>query len=65
MLLLPVVHFRSPQINLQSYVDSASSQVLNADPKTYLRSVLDVQPGILRTDPDVDHELLIVVNFRE
>lgn len=39
--------------------------MLNADPKTSLKSILGVSPGILRSDVDVDPELIIVINFRE
>src|SRR5687768_11988470 len=52
-------------VDLSSIVDEGASQVLNADPKTYLRSILGLGPGILRSDPSVDAELLLVVHFRE
>jgi hypothetical protein len=52
-------------IDLSSFVDESSSQVLNADAATNLRSVLGASPGVLRSDADIDPELLIVVNFRE
>lgn len=46
-------------------VNVASSQVLNADVKTPLSSVLGVTPGLLRSDEDTDPELVVVVNFSE
>lgn len=52
-------------INLLPYIDVARSQVLNADPKTQLRSVLSLTAGVLRSDEDVDQELLLVVQFNE
>ena len=47
------------QISLQSFVDDSSSQVLNADASTNLKSVLGVGAGILRSDASVDHELIM------
>lgn len=52
-------------INLQSYIDIDRSQVLNVDASTTLKSILGVTPGILRSDSDVDSELILVINFRE
>jgi len=52
-------------IELSTYVDESSSQVLNADASTNLKSILGLQPGILRSDSDVDSELLLAINFRE
>lgn len=52
-------------INLQPFVDVRNSQVLNADPKTNLASVLSVTEGVLRSDADIDPELILVVNFTE
>jgi hypothetical protein len=62
---LSVLWWIRTQINLQSYLDVRSSQVLNADAKTNLASVLSVTEGVLRSDVDIDHELIIVVSFTE
>ena len=38
---------------------------MNADSQTNLRSVIGLTPGILRSDADIDHELIIVVQFNQ
>jgi len=52
--------------SLSSHVDAASAMVLNADNKSSLSTVLSGGGGgVLRSDESCDHQLLIMVPFKE
>jgi len=61
----PVPGSRDSFVNLHPYIDVDRSAVLNADSSTTLKSILGVNPGILRSDSDTDPEMILVVQFRE
>src|SRR5438045_1254561 len=50
--------------SLVELVDITKVSVLNADSKTVVASIFGTTPGQLRSDPDVDHQLILVVPFR-
>ncbi len=54
------------QVNLSGVVDASKASVLNADGKSNLTGVLKGETGAaLRSDADVDHQLLLFITFRE
>jgi len=55
---------KEPMVNLHDYIDLTKSTSLNNDAKTQLRSIL-VGDGVLKSDADVDAQLLIFLTFKE
>jgi len=51
--------------SLSDVIDTSHLSVLNADGKTSVASVFGQAGGKLSSDPDVDHQLIVVVPFRE
>ena len=63
-----IVGTSDQMINLNEYVDINKCEVLNNKPSTYLKSIITATPtttGKLCSDPDVDAQLIIKVQFRE
>jgi len=52
------------EVSLREYINFDKVSALNADPKTYSRSILEGH-GVLKSDPEVDQQLMLVVPFRE
>jgi len=52
------------EVSLRDYIAFDKVFALNADPKTYPRSILEGH-GILKSDPEVDQQVMLVIPFRE
>jgi len=60
----PVVGTNDAMVKLQDYIEERTCTVLNADNKTSIKSILK-QDGVLKSDADVDHQLLLFISFTE
>jgi len=51
--------------DLVKYVDLSGVSSLNTDTKTHPRSVIESKNGILKSNNEVDHQLIVVIPFNE
>jgi len=52
-------------VSLIQYIDTQKVNSINNHSSTFVKSVLSANEGILRSDDDVDHEMILVLPFRE
>jgi len=60
----PLMGSKDPMVDLKGVIDFKSCNVLNGDGQTGLRDVIGAT-GVLKSDADVDHQLLLNIVFTE